>query len=95
MPLEGIAAGIRPALQKNAFTGSLKFDCGDAGVVVLADGTATTTNRDTDCTISISEDNLTKLLAGKLNPMMAVATGKLKIAGNAAVAMGLSKLLGS
>ncbi len=94
MPLEGIAAGIRPALQKNAFAGSLKFDCGDAGVVVLADGTATTNDRETDCTISISEANLTKLLAGKLNPMLAVATGKLKIAGNAAVAMSLSKLLG-
>ncbi len=95
MSLEDIAAGMRPALAKNAFSGSLKFDCGDAGVVVLADGTATTANRDADCTISISKDNLKKLLSGNLNPMVAVAMGKLKIAGNAAVAMGLQKLLSS
>ena len=94
MSLESIAAGIRPALQTNAFSGSLKFDCGDQGVIVLADGTATTADRDTDCTIGISEDNLIKLLAGKLNPMMAMATGKLKLSGNPAVAMGLQKLLG-
>ena len=54
MSLEDIAAGMRPALAKNAFSGSLKFDCGNAGVVVLADGTATTAIRDADCTISIS-----------------------------------------
>ena len=46
MALEEIAAGIRPALERNAFSGSLKFDCGDQGVIVLADGTATTTDRD-------------------------------------------------
>jgi len=94
MALEDIAAGIRPALERASFSGSLKFDCGDQGVIVLADGTATTDDRDTDCTIGISEDNLTKLLAGKLNPMLAMATGKLKLSGNPAVAMGLAKLLG-
>lgn len=94
MSMEEIAASIRPALAKHAFSGSLKFDCGDQGVVVLADGTATTENRDTDCTIGISHDNLTRLLSGNLNPMMAVATGKLKLSGNPAVAMGLQKLLG-
>ncbi|MEY2960497.1 MAG: hypothetical protein RLZ60_327, partial [Pseudomonadota bacterium] len=34
------------------------------------------------------------LLAGKLNPMTGVVTGKLKISGNPAVAMKLGKLLG-
>ena len=94
MALEEIAAGIRPALERNAFSGSLKFDCGDQGVIVLADGTATTTDRETDCTIGISKDNLTKLLEGKLNPMVAMAMGKLKLSGNPAVAMGLATLLG-
>jgi putative sterol carrier protein len=42
----------------------------------------------------LSRDNLTSLLKGKLNPMMALATGKLKLSGNPAVAMGLAKLLG-
>lgn len=92
--LDRIAADIRKALETKTFSGSLKFDCGEAGVIVLADGTASTQDRETDCTLRLSPDNLTSLLKGKLNPMMALATGKLKLSGNPAVAMGLVKLLG-
>ena len=92
--MEKIAADIRKALETKAFSGSLKFDCGEDGVIVLADGTATTTDRETDCTLRLSRENLTSLLKGKLNPMMARATGKLKLSGSPAVAMGLAKLLG-
>ena len=92
--MEQIAADIRKALETKAFSGSLKFDCGEDGVIVLADGTATTTDRDTECTLRLSRENLTSLLKGKLNPMMALATGKLKLSGSPAVAMGLAKLLG-
>ncbi|MBP6735877.1 MAG: SCP2 sterol-binding domain-containing protein [Rhodobacteraceae bacterium] len=92
--MEAIAADIRKVLETKSFSGSLKFDCGAAGVIVLADGTATTVDRDTDCTLRLSVENLVSLLKGKLNPMMALATGKLKLAGNPAVALGLAKLLG-
>lgn len=92
--MEQIAADIRKALETKAFSGSLKFDCGDDGVIVLADGTASTTDRETDCTLRLSRENLVSLLKGKLNPMMAMATGKLKLSGSPAVAMGLAKLLG-
>lgn len=92
--LEQIAADIRRVLETKSFSGSLKFDCGDEGVIVLADGTATTADRETDCTLRLSQDNLVSLLKGKLNPMMALATGKLKLSGSPTVAMGLAKLLG-
>ena len=92
--LEKIAADIRKALETKSFSGSLKFDCGEAGVIVLADGTASTADRETDCTLRLSQENLVNLLKGKLNPMMAMATGKLKLSGSPAVAMGLAKLLG-
>ena len=92
--LEKIAAEMRTALETRSFSGSLKFDCGAVGVIVLADGTASTEDRDTDCTLRLSQDNLVSLLKGKLNPMMALATGKVKLSGNPAVAMGLAKLLG-
>lgn len=92
--LDEIAADIRKALQTRSFSGSLKFDCGEAGVIVLAEGTASTIDRETDCTLRLSLENLVSLLKGKLNPMMALATGKLKLSGNPAVAMGLAKLLG-
>ncbi|WP_170349566.1 MULTISPECIES: SCP2 sterol-binding domain-containing protein [Ruegeria] len=92
--LQDIANGIQQGLDGKSFEGSLKFDCGEDGVIVLADNRASTQDRDTDCTIRISQDNLTKLLTGKLNPMTGVALGKLKISGNMGVAMKLGQLLG-
>ncbi len=92
--LQDIADGIQKGLNGKSFEGSLKFDCGDDGVIVLADNIASTDDRDTDCTIRISRENLTKLLTGKLNPMTGVALGKLKISGNMSVAMKLGQLLG-
>ena len=92
--LEKIAADIRKALETKSFSGSLKFDCGEAGVIVLADGTASTADRETDCTLRLSQENLVNLLKGELNPMMAMATAKLKLSGSPTVAMGLARLLG-
>lgn len=92
--MEAIAANIRKVLETKSFSGSLKFDCGEDGVIVLADGSASIVDRETDCTLRLSQDNLISLLKGKLNPMFAMATGKLKLSGNPAVALGLAKLLG-
>lgn len=91
--LDQIVSRMKKELENKGFDGSLKFDCGDAGVVVLADGTAGLEDRETDCTIRISEDNLVKLLTGKLNPMTGVMMGKLKVSGDMGVAMALGKLL--
>ena len=93
MTLDEIAAGIRDGLTGKSFDGSLKFDCGEDGVIVLADGDASTEDRDTGCTLRLSPENLTKLLSGKLNPMTAVMMGKIKISGDMSIAMKLSKLI--
>ena len=92
--LDQVVERMQKELQSKAFEGSLKFDCGNDGVVVLADGTASRQDRDTDCTIRLTQDNLIKLLTGKLNPMTGVMMGKLKISGDMSVAMALGKLLG-
>lgn len=91
--LADILPRLQTALQTKPFEGSLKFDCGDDGVIVLAGGTATDVDQPTDCTLKLSQDNLVKLLKGKLNPMTALALGKIRISGNPAVAMKLSELL--
>ncbi len=93
MALQDIARDIQTALADRQFTGSLKFDCGTDGVIVLADGTASTEDRDTDCTLSLSRENLTRLLTGKLNPMTGVMMGKLKISGDMGTALRLGQLL--
>ncbi|MFY0659583.1 MAG: SCP2 sterol-binding domain-containing protein [Shimia sp.] len=91
--LEQIAAQMAEGLKDRTFDGTLKFDCGDAGVVVLADNTATQDDRETDCTVSISEENLVKLLAGDLKPTTALMLGKLKVSGDMGTAMKLGQLL--
>ena len=91
--LKDILADLQKGLEKKSFDGSLKFDCGEDGVIVLADGTASSDNRDTDCTLKLSTENLSKLLRGKLNAMTAIMMGQIKISGNPAVAMKLQSLL--
>ncbi|WP_406650605.1 SCP2 sterol-binding domain-containing protein [Aliisedimentitalea scapharcae] len=92
--MEDIARGIQDELSGKAFDGSLKFDCGEDGVIVLADNTASTTDQNTDCTLRLSRANLEKLLTGQLNPMTAVMMGKIKVSGDMGVAMKLGQLLG-
>lgn len=92
--LDQVVTRMQEELSSKPFEGSLKFDCGEDGVVVVADGTATREDRDTDCTIKMTSDNLIKLLKGKLNPMTGVMTGKLKVSGDMGVAMKLGKLIG-
>jgi putative sterol carrier protein len=93
MTLQETAERISAGLKGRSFSGSMKFDCGEDGVIVLADGAASTLNRDTDCVLTLSRENLGKLLTGKLNPMTGVMMGKLKVSGDLGVAMRLSKLL--
>lgn len=94
MTLTEIAERIARKLAVTPFEGSLKFDCGDEGVIVLADGTATTADRATDCTLRINRDNLVSLLTGKLNPMVALTMGKLKLSGDMGVALRMARLIG-
>lgn len=75
--------------------GSLKFDSGADGVIILENQSVSTEDRDTDCTIKISAPNLAKLIKGKLNPMTGVMTGKLKVSGDARIALKLGELLKS
>ncbi len=83
-----------------AFTGlgyKVAFDLGDDGVLAI-DATAVPPaladpSIEADCTIRISAENLAKLMAGELNPMMAYTLGKLKIDGSMGVAMKVAALL--
>lgn len=93
MSLSDIAARLTRALTEKPLTNSIKFDCGDAGAITLDGNEARLADEPADCTIRITEPNLEKLLAGKLNPMTAFAMGKIKVSGDVSVAMKLSQLL--
>lgn len=93
MPLTPIAEKIERGLKKRPFDESLKLDCGDDGVIILRDGAVSRDDTDTACTISMTRDNLEKLMAGKLNPISAFAMGKIKVFGDVSIAMRLGQLL--
>lgn len=93
MNIAEIADAMRDAVARSNFTDSLKFDCGADGVLVIADKAISLVDADADCTLSLSLDNLEKLIKGKLNPMTAVMMGKLKVGGNPTVALKLKELL--
>ena len=74
------------------------FDCGDDGhIVVDATGDEPVISdddlSDADCILKIKKANLEKLIAGKLDPMLAFTLGKLKIKGSMGIAPKLSSML--
>jgi putative sterol carrier protein len=76
---------------------TLKFDCGDDGVLVL-DGrsvpnTVGNTPVETDCTIAITLENLAALLTGELEPATGFMMGKFRVSGDMSVAMKLQRLV--
>jgi len=78
----------------------IRFDLTDTDESILLDGTAgageitaATRADEADTVLMLTADNLAKLIAGKLSPMLAFATGKLKLEGSKGVAMKLASLL--
>ena len=76
---------------------TLKFDCGDDGVAYI-DGRSTpntvdNTDRDADCTIAITLDNLSALLSGDLVPATGFMMGKFKVSGDMSVALKLQRVV--
>ncbi|MCZ2406577.1 MAG: SCP2 sterol-binding domain-containing protein [Burkholderiales bacterium] len=75
----------------------LKFDCGSDGLIVI-DGVSTPNSvsnedREADCTVAITLENLNALLTGALNPVTGFMSGKFKVSGDMGVAMKLQKVV--
>jgi putative sterol carrier protein len=76
---------------------TLKFDCGADGVVYL-DGraipnTVSNEDKDADCTVAITHENLVALLTGELDPATGFMMGKFKVSGDMSVAMKLQRVV--
>lgn len=98
MNLEECTQAIRNKVGDDSGLGAtLKFDCGDDGVIVV-DGkstpnSVTNTNTDTDCTVGITLGNLAAMINGDLDPATGFMAGKLKVSGDMSVAMRLQRVL--
>ena len=76
---------------------TLKFDCGDDGVAYI-DGRSTpntvdNADRDADCTIAITRENLAALVTGELEPATGFMMGKFKVSGDMSVALKLQRVV--
>jgi ubiquinone biosynthesis protein UbiJ len=98
---EAILDAVRAVLPKLGGLGyRVRFDVADAGLSFLLDGTGPTATVEAvdgeepaDTVLRMEEANLAKLMEGRLSPMLAFATGKLKVEGSKGVAMKLASLL--
>src|SRR5262245_10082843 len=97
MDLQAVTATLRDKVGTSSDLGAtLKFDCGDEGVIVI-DGAATPSsvdnnNRDADCTIALTLDTLGEMMSGELNPTTAFMTGRIKVSGDMGVALKLQSV---
>ncbi|MDC8785416.1 SCP2 sterol-binding domain-containing protein [Roseateles koreensis] len=98
MDMPAITEALRAKLSEDCGLGAvLKFDCGADGVAVI-DGksvpnTISNEDREADCTVAISKENLAALLKGELNPMNGFMMGKFKVSGDMSVAMKLQRVV--
>jgi putative sterol carrier protein len=98
MDLQACTESLRAKVGESSGLGAtLKFDCGEAGVVYI-DGksipnTVSNEDKEADCTVGITLENLTAMLAGDLEPATAFMTGKLKVSGDMSVALKLQRVV--
>lgn len=93
MSMDAIAEKMSKSADGSGFSRSVKFDCGDDGVVFIDGESVSTEDKDAECTISLSKEDLEAMIAGDLDPTAAFMQGKLKIDGDMSVAMALSQII--
>lgn len=98
MNLEACTEAIRTKVGTDCgLDATLKFDCGEDGVICIdgksAPNTVSNINLDTDCTVGITLENLNAMLAGDLEPATGFMMGKLKVTGDMGVAMRLQRVI--
>jgi len=95
---ESVARSLEAKLAEFAgLNARVRFDMGGDGTIAVdaKDGPPRIADErmEADCTIRVSAENLEKLIAGALNPMLAYTLGKLRIDGSLGVAMKVAALL--
>jgi putative sterol carrier protein len=97
--VQQIISQMGPAIGGNSgLGGTLKFDFGDAGSVLI-DGKSQPNSvsdgagKSADCTISVSLETFEKMVKGELDGTSAFMQGKLRVAGDMGLAMKLGPVL--
>jgi putative sterol carrier protein len=98
MDMPAITEALRTKVgDASGLNATLKFDCGADGVAYV-DGravpnTVDNTDREADCTIAITRENLAALMTGELEPTTGFMMGKFKVSGDMSVALKLQRVV--
>ncbi|MFK7902639.1 MAG: SCP2 sterol-binding domain-containing protein [Nitratireductor sp.] len=95
MTIEELAKAIDEKVGgRTLLEATVKFDCADDGCVFVDGhtGSVSMDNKEADCTISLDKDVLEDLLNGEQNAAAAFMMGKIKLDGDAGIAMQLGEL---
>ena len=98
MDMQACTEALRAKVgESSGLNATLKFDCGPDGVVFI-DGrsvpnSVSNENRDADCTIAISHENLVALISGELEPATGFMMGRFKVSGDMSVALKLQRIV--
>jgi putative sterol carrier protein len=98
MDLQACTVAIRTKVgEDSSLNATLKFDCGDDGVIYVdalaRPHTVTNENLDAICTVALALEDLSAMLSGELNAVSGFMAGKLKISGDMGVAMRLQNVV--
>ncbi|MGB0854463.1 MAG: SCP2 sterol-binding domain-containing protein [Pikeienuella sp.] len=94
MSVADLATELKDKVAEGDFDSSIKFDCGDDGLLVIDNQSVSTDDQETDCTVGISLEDLKSIIEGELDPTAAFMQGKLTVDGDMGVAMKLGQVLG-
>jgi putative sterol carrier protein len=100
MDMQQLTDRVRKAVgDDSGIEATIKFIFPNEGIVYI-DGASkpnTVTNEDKDAkiTITVSKDNFEKIIDHKLNPKLALMTGKMRLRGDIRIAMRLDKVFGT
>ncbi len=98
MNLQACTEALRTKVgDASGLNATLKFDCGADGVAYI-DGksmpnSVSNENKDADCTVAITLENLAALIQGELEPATGFMMGKFKVSGDMSVAMKLQRVV--
>jgi putative sterol carrier protein len=98
MDMQACTEALRAKVgDSSGLNATLKFDCGEEGVVFI-DGksvpnTVSNQDQEADCTVAITLQNLAALMSGELEPATGFMMGKFKVSGDMSVAMKLQRVV--
>jgi putative sterol carrier protein len=98
MDMQACTEALRAKVgDSSGLNATLKFDCGADGVAYI-DGksvpnTVDNNDREADCTVAITLENLAALMSGELEPATGFMMGKFKVSGDMSVALKLQRVV--